>query len=90
MQWLDRLKQGLTKTRETVRTSVDRLVGKGPDPAVLEELEAALLAADLGVRTVDALMTRVREQARAVGSGPEAGARLVAVMFRNVCWPRIG
>lgn len=84
MGWLDRLKDGLSKTRDTVRVSVDRLVGRGPDPVVLEELEEALLAADLGVRTVDALMARFREQARGAGSGPEAGPRLLALLKETV------
>lgn len=85
MQWLDRLKQGLAKTREQVKVSVDRLVGRGPDPVVLEELEEALLAADLGVRTVGELMERFREQARRAGaSGDEAGPRLVAVLKETI------
>ena len=39
MSWLERLKQGLSKTRNTMKESLDRLVGRGPDPEVLEELE---------------------------------------------------
>lgn len=85
MQWLDRLKQGLAKTREQVRVSVDRLVGRGADPVVLEELEEALLAADLGVRTVAELMERFQEQARRAGaSGGEAGPRLLAVLKETI------
>ncbi len=85
MSWLDRLKQGLAKTREQVRVSVDRLVGRGPEPVVLEELEEALLAADLGVRTVGDLMERFREQARRAGaSGSEAGPRLLTVLKETI------
>ncbi len=60
MGWFDRLTEGLSKTRATVRGSLDRLLGRGPDPATLEELESALLRADLGAKTVDRLMERVR------------------------------
>lgn len=60
MGWLDRLSDGLAKTRAAVRGSLDRLLGRGPDPETLEELEGALLRADLGVKTVDRLMDRVR------------------------------
>jgi len=70
MGWVQRLSQGLTKTRDAVRTSLDRLIGRGLDPRVLDELEAALIAADLGVRTVGRLMDRLRAQAR--GADPAA------------------
>jgi fused signal recognition particle receptor len=60
MSWLQRLSAGLTRTRETVRNSLDRLIGRKPDPEMLEELEAALLKADIGVRTVTRLMDRLQ------------------------------
>ena len=50
MGWLQRLSEGLTKTRDKVLQSVDRLVGRGPSPEVLEDLEASLISADLGIR----------------------------------------
>ena len=64
MGLFQRLNDGLAKTRAKVRDSLDRLLKRGPDPASLEELEADLIAADLGVRTVDRLMERLRGQAR--------------------------
>jgi len=64
MGWLQRLNNGLAKTRSKVRNSLDRVLKRGPDPASLEELEAELISADLGVRTVDRLMERLRGQTR--------------------------
>lgn len=64
MSWLQRLSQGLAKTRDAVRVSLDRLIGRGPDPAALEELESALIAADLGVHTVQRLMERLQSELR--------------------------
>jgi fused signal recognition particle receptor len=61
MGWLQRLSDGLTKTRDKVRQSVDRLIGRGPSPEMLDDLEASLIAADLGIRTVDRFMERLRE-----------------------------
>lgn len=85
MEWVDRLKKGLAKTRNTVRESLDRLVGRGPDAEVLEDLETALIAADLGVRTVDRLMQEFREQARGAGvSGPDAGPRVMALLKETI------
>ena len=90
MNWFERLKQGLAKTRGTVRGSLNQLVGKGLDPAALDELEATLISADLGVRTVARLMERLRQEARAGGvSGPESGPRLVALL-KDAILARLG
>jgi fused signal recognition particle receptor len=70
MGWLQRLSDGLTKTRDKVRQSVDRLIGRGPSPEVLDDLEASLIAADLGIRTVDRFMERLRQSR---GNGTSEG-----------------
>ncbi|WP_447969134.1 signal recognition particle-docking protein FtsY [Nitrospira sp. M1] len=62
MGWLQRLQDGLTKTRKSVQGSLQRLIGSGPDPAVLEEVEEALLGADVGVRVVERLMEQIRTE----------------------------
>ena len=62
MGWLQRLSDGLTKTRDVVRGSMDRLLGRSADPALLEEFEAALIASDLGTSVVDRVMERLRKQ----------------------------
>jgi len=62
MGWFQRLNDGLTKTRDVVRGSLDRLLGRTPDPEMLEEFEAALIGADLGVRVVERVMERVKKQ----------------------------
>ena len=63
MGWIDRLKEGLGKTRKGVQRSLVQLMGRGLDPEVLEEVEASLLGADVGVRTVDRLLERLRATA---------------------------
>ena len=60
MGWFQRLSEGLTKTRSVVRGSLDRLLGRAADPALLEEFEAALIASDLGVHVVDRVMDRLK------------------------------
>src|SRR4029077_16527776 len=62
MGWLQRLSDGLTKTRGVVRGSLGRLLGRAADPALLEEFEAALIASDLGTRVVDRVMERLQKQ----------------------------
>ena len=62
MGWLQRLSDGLTKTRDIVRGSLDRLLGRAADPALLEEFEAALIASDLGARVVDRVLEHLKKQ----------------------------
>jgi len=83
MNWLHRLSQGLTKTRDAVRGSLDRLIGRGPDPMVLDELESALIAADLGVHTVGRLMDRLRAQARGVDPTASGAAERLLSLVRE-------
>lgn len=73
MGWFQRLSEGLSKTRNVVRQSLDRFMGRAPDPALLEELEAALLSADLGARVVDRLMQQVKEQVRGADAATVEG-----------------
>jgi len=81
--WLQRLSDGLAKTRQTLRTSLDRITGRGIDPPALDEIEATLIQADLGVRTVARLMDRLR----AAGSelaGPEGSRRMTAILQESI------
>lgn len=78
MGWLQRLGEGLAKTRTRLRDSLTRFLGQAPDPTVLEELEATLIAADLGVRTVTRFMERLRAQARgAEAASPDGMVRVL-------------
>ncbi len=81
MGWFQRLGDGLSKTRQAVRHALDRVLGHEPDPALIEELEAALLRADLGVHVVDRLLVQVREQVRTKTATAE---HLQAVMSRTL------
>jgi fused signal recognition particle receptor len=61
---LDRLKESVSKTRSQIAAKVEGLFlgGKKIDPAVLKQLENALLAADIGVRTTREVLEAVREK----------------------------
>ena len=61
MGWMQRLSEGLNKTRSAVRGSLDRLLGRAVDPALLDEFEAALISSDLGVPVTDRVITRLKE-----------------------------
>ncbi len=89
MRWLDRLKQGLKKTH-------DRLVGsiasalRGHtrlDDELLEELEAILIGADLGVEATLSLLDELKRRARRERLDGDGGAA-VAVDERVLHWLR--
>lgn len=61
MGLFQRLSEGLTKTRSIVRGSLDRLLGRAADPALLEEFEEALISSDLGVHVAERVMKRLKE-----------------------------
>jgi len=61
MGWFQRLNKGLTKTRSVVRGSLDRLLGRAADPALLDEFEAALISSDLGVSVTERVMDRLKQ-----------------------------
>ena len=61
--FFDKLKKGLTKTRETFTGKIEQLVmGYADiDDDLLDDLEETLIMADVGVRTTDRLMEAVRK-----------------------------
>ena len=66
--WLGRLRRGLSKTRENLVAKVQRALGsrRGIDESLFEELEEALIQADVGVETtlhlIDGLKARVERE----------------------------
>ena len=65
VSWAARLKAGLARTRQAIGGSLDTLLRRRViDDALFEELEAALITADCGVETAEALITRLRARAR--------------------------
>lgn len=56
--WLDRLKSGLHRTRMNI---IGLFTGGKIDDDFLEELEFALISADMGVSTVGELLTKLRD-----------------------------
>ncbi len=91
MGWFQRLSDGLGKTRTVVQQSVDRLLGRVPDTALLEELEAALLSADLGARVVARLMDQLNQEARGAHAQTSEGLRnVLSRTLYNVLAPTSG
>jgi fused signal recognition particle receptor len=72
-----RTREGLTKTREGLLGNFRRLLpaNRRITPELYDELEAALLAADIGSTSVGALMGSVREAVRQSGEADESSIR---------------
>jgi fused signal recognition particle receptor len=77
MGWLQRLSEGLARTRTTVRGQFDRWLGRPPDQELLDDLEAALIGADLGVQVVERFMVRLKAEARGSEAATSEGVRNV-------------
>jgi fused signal recognition particle receptor len=63
--FLDRMKQAVTRTRENLADRIDEVVsfGKEIDRNTLDDLEATLIAADLGTATTQEVLALLREKA---------------------------
>jgi len=63
--FLDRMKEAVTRTRENLSERIEQVVslGKEIDRATLGDLEATLLAADLGTTTTSEVLEKLREKA---------------------------
>jgi fused signal recognition particle receptor len=63
MSWTERLKSGLSKTRDKLGKQLAGLFGGGKiDEELYEDLEAVLLTSDMGVTATHALLDEVRER----------------------------
>jgi fused signal recognition particle receptor len=74
---LDRLRGGLTRTREVLTTPIEDLVrGRRPlDADALESVEEALLAADMGLPAVEEAMEVLRARSGEIAAAGLAGMR---------------
>lgn len=80
MGFFDKLKQGLTKTKEALSGQIENVVKnfRKVDEEMLEELEDALICADVGVATATDISARLRDEAkrRKIEDGDELKAVL--------------
>jgi fused signal recognition particle receptor len=63
--FLDRMKQAVTRTRENLADRIEEVVSfsKEIDRNTLDDLEATLIAADLGTATTQEVLAKLREKA---------------------------
>ena len=82
---MQRLLQGLKKTKERLFGSIQGIFSSGTlDAETLEELEGALLSADLGVEATERIIERLREHGGAAADAREyrhiIGEELLAII----------
>ena len=86
MGFFEKLKSGLTKTRQNFTDRISELVGMSAkvDEDFLEELEMILLTADVGVKTTEKLIENVRQAAKKKEiKGTEARPTVILVVGVN-------
>ena len=64
MGFFDKLKQGLTKTKESINDKINNVFSnfRKVDEELLEELEEALIMSDMGVETSTQIISNLREK----------------------------
>jgi fused signal recognition particle receptor len=70
--WFGRFREGLAKTRQALSAQLDGLLGREIDESFYEDLEDALLAADLGLQATETVVARLRSRARSGELGAAA------------------
>lgn len=84
MGWLDRLKEGLSKTRNSIGAKMDSILsfGRGVDEELYEELEEILVSSDIGVNTTMDIISELRKRVkeRKISDGAQVRGVLKEIM----------
>ncbi len=83
--WLNKLRQGLDKTRRSLVNQLKSIVGQGPlnDDAV-EEIESLLLQADVGVAATDKVISALQAKLREETLPPEQAISYLKTLLRDM------
>jgi fused signal recognition particle receptor len=83
IDWLSKLRQGLEKTRQGFVTQLLENLGDDPlSPETLDELESALLRADVGVQATDQVLEALRKRLNTEVVDPAEGIRFLKEQLR--------
>jgi fused signal recognition particle receptor len=85
INWLSRLRQGLTKTRRNLVNQLKAIVGQGPlNQAAVIEIEALLLQADVGIEATDYIITALQNKLREEALPPDAAIAYLKTILREM------
>jgi len=85
ISWLNRLRQGLSKTRRSLINQLKAIVGQGPlNQDAVSEIEALLLQADVGVEATDYIINTLQEKLREEVLPPEQAIAYLKKILRDL------
>ncbi|MFN9668495.1 MAG: signal recognition particle-docking protein FtsY [Pseudanabaena sp.] len=83
--WLNRLRQGLDKTRLSLVNQLKAIVGQGPLSAdSVDDIEALLLQADVGVKATDQIISKLQDKLRQEVLPPEEAIAYLKQILRDM------
>lgn len=83
--WLNRLRQGLDKTRLSLVNQLREIVGQGPLSAdSVDDIEALLLQADVGVKATDQIIAKLQDKLRKEVLPPEEAIAYLKQILREM------
>jgi len=85
INWLHKLRQGLTKTRRNLVNQLKAVVGQGPlNQEAVEEIESLLLQADVGVEATDYIIEALQAKLRQEALPPEQAIDFLKGILRQI------
>lgn len=83
--WLNRLRQGLDKTRLSLVNQLKAIVGQGPlSPDSVDDIEALLLQADVGVKATDQIIAKLQDKLRQEVVPPDEAITYLKQILREM------
>lgn len=85
INWLQKLRRGLGKTRQGLVNQLKAIVGKGPLSAdAVSEIETLLLQADVGVDATDTIVQALQAKLRQEAVSPELGIDFLKQILQEI------
>jgi fused signal recognition particle receptor len=85
IDWLKKLRRGLGKTRRSLVNQLKAIVGQGPlNQDAVEEIEALLLQADVGVEATDYIITTLQNKLKQEALPPEQAIEYLKEILREI------
>ncbi|WP_299492610.1 signal recognition particle-docking protein FtsY [Acaryochloris sp. IP29b_bin.137] len=85
ISWLQKLRQGLGKTRRGLANQLKSVVGQGPLNAdAVMEIESLLLQADVGITATDKLIEALQEKVREETLPPDAAIAYLKQIMQDI------
>jgi fused signal recognition particle receptor len=85
INWLSKLRQGLSKTRRSLVNQLKSVVGQGPlNEEAVAEIEALLLQADVGVEATEYIIEILQDKLRQETLPPEQAIEFLKQILRDI------